>query len=73
MPSTQDLLSLVQAEIARRLDPTGMAGVEEHSAGTEKYRLMSFDQLTAYEDRLIERLAAESGSDGGFSIAVPLD
>jgi len=70
MVSTADLLAAIQAEIQRRLDTSQMNGLEEWGAGTEKYRNITFEQLTAYEQRLLQRLGAEQG---GFFLAAPAD
>lgn len=70
MATTQEQLAEVQAAITRLL--ADQAGIVEHGAGTEKYRGVELDQLTAREEVLLDRLAAEQ-SAGGMALFSPLD
>lgn len=69
--TTQQQLERVQALIAHleSLDG-GVAGVEEHQTGPERWRMQRLDTLYRREERLIAKLAAESG--GGMSLFSPI-
>lgn len=68
MSEAATFLTLINAELTRRLSPGG--GTEEWSEGSERFRLMPTKELMALRKQFQAEAAAESG--GSFYLYTPM-